>query len=567
MKTFLTILMTMAIGVSLSQTPQDLQQSLQSKIQKAYKKKKFAGLSIAVFNSDSIIWAQGKGFADKSAGTPAGPTTIYPIGSVSKVLTATAIMKMVDQGLVELDKPFTYYVPEFSMKKHFEGEPFTVRDLLTHYAGIPRVRIKGLYSDNPAPIYGLIEEGKDDYLIAPPKTVYQYSDWGVTLLGCLIEKISGSDFRAYMEKEVFLPLGMTNSTFYPYSTIDQLTKGYDNDLEETKVFMNRTLPADGAKTSVLDMARFMQLFINDGKVEGHDFLSTDIIKQMTTIQDAEYPLGIGYRGLGWVIEDYYGHKTVAHYGDMYPCISGSIYLPELGVGVVLFSNTYKAIGSAKRILDTAVDELIKLYGAEKKIPEKKKLNLKSVKEGGDRYIGSFATPVGVIEITKKNNRKHRVKFWQEGHTLSGVLNDDNTLILRKLGFKILTLDLREINGQETLFYHENGLMKLAGKRIVKPPLNERWRQLVGSYKVSDLAGGYEFLTSFHIYEKNGLLIGEGTTVYPTVPEFQIVLQPLDEQLALIQGVGGEGLLGETIPINITENEVSLRLVGYDMIRQ
>jgi putative pyoverdin transport system ATP-binding/permease protein len=157
-------------------------------VQKEMKKHKIVGASLALIDGKGIVFSKGYGFADKANNKPATAQTVYPFGSVSKVITMASVLKLQDLGKLDIDSPFVKYVPKFQIKQHFtEQKPFSVFDLLTQQAGIPRTRLKDLYTDfaKPTDFYQMIEEEKDNYLIAPPKEVYQYTDIGISMLGLL----------------------------------------------------------------------------------------------------------------------------------------------------------------------------------------------------------------------------------------------------------------------------------------------------------------------------------------------------------------------------------------------
>ncbi|MEH0154833.1 serine hydrolase domain-containing protein [Limibacter armeniacum] len=542
--------------------------SLSKYIAKQVKKKDIAGLSIAIVSKDSLLWEKGFGMADKTNQIKASANTVYPIGSVSKIITASVVMRLVQEGKVDLDAPYTQYVPDFDMQKHFDDQiSFTPRDLLTHFAGIPRVRALKNHTDHPEPFCGLIEEGKEEYLIAPPKTLYQYSDWGMALLGCLIENVSGISYEEFVAKEVFLPIGMETATAYPYSQIPNLTKGYDKKGKETKIFTTRTLPADGIKASVHDLSKLLQVYLNKGQASPNRFLSEQLVKEMLTDQTKNFPLGLDHQhGLGWFLGKYYDYTTTYHFGDQLPCIAGIIFFPEQDFGVAILSNTYKP-DTGMKILYKAVDHMLELKSLEKKAapkPDRKKISTNAAI--GKQFQGRFATPIGVIEIKQKNHSKMKAHLWAEQKTLSGTLYNDSTIVLRKMGAKILELKIKPYHGEDYLIYHDFGKWKLAGKRIKEVDIPKEWKATVGTYKVRDFEGAYEFLTSYKMYLKDGLLIGEGTTIYPTIPTFQIVLRPINNQQAIVEGAGGD-LLGETVPLESYQNKPMIRLAGFDLIKQ
>ena len=108
------------------------------------KANRIIGLSIALVDDQSVVWEQGFGFADKEKKLPATPETIYRLGSISKLFTATAAMQLADQGKLDIDKPVEVYLPEFSIKSRFtDAHAITPRNIMTHHSGLPRDYLKG----------------------------------------------------------------------------------------------------------------------------------------------------------------------------------------------------------------------------------------------------------------------------------------------------------------------------------------------------------------------------------------------------------------------------------------
>jgi serine beta-lactamase-like protein LACTB, mitochondrial len=188
------------------------------------------GISVAVAHKGRLVFSEGVGFADLDNMIPANGSTVYNIGSVSKALTAVAVMQLVEQGKVRLDDPIQRYVPSFPEK----GSPITLRHLLTHTSGIRHYRPTDFpdsgNNENRKPVASL-EEGirifKDDPLLFKPGERYFYSSYAVNLLQGVIEKASGLAFEDYMRRSVWSPTGMFHSAFdVPERIVTQRAKGY-----------------------------------------------------------------------------------------------------------------------------------------------------------------------------------------------------------------------------------------------------------------------------------------------------------------------------------------------------
>lgn len=163
-------------------------QYLSAAIKQDMAKHDVKGLSIALVDDQKVVWAEGFGYADVANQVPATADTMYRIGSISKVLTATEIMRLVEQGKVELDRPVTDYVPEFSIHNRFaDSKPITLRALLAHHSGLPSDVLKGMWVDHPVPLAEYVTALRDESLASPPQSLYKYSNIGFSLLGRVIE--------------------------------------------------------------------------------------------------------------------------------------------------------------------------------------------------------------------------------------------------------------------------------------------------------------------------------------------------------------------------------------------
>lgn len=125
----------------------ELKEKLSSIISAEMKRHKITGVSIAVNDDGKTVWSEGFGYSDKEERIAATPHTVYRIGSITKVFTATAIMQLVEHGLLDLDKPVSDYLPEFTINTRFtQSKSITIRDLMTHHSGLPSDNLNGFYT-------------------------------------------------------------------------------------------------------------------------------------------------------------------------------------------------------------------------------------------------------------------------------------------------------------------------------------------------------------------------------------------------------------------------------------
>ena len=263
-----------------------------------------ASLSLALVSGDRIVWQEAFGYADKATSTPPGPDTMYGIGSVSKMLATVAAMRLVDQGLVELDAPLTDYLPGFTMLSPAYRQ-ITVRMLLDHSSGFPG----STYGDAITGVYysGYLQQVMDALAAAELKTtpgyMSVYCNDGFTLMEALIPAITGKTFAQFVQDEVFTPLGMDHSA-YPLEPFadGSYAKAYSGDVARPQEVLN-VLASGALYSTPTDMSRLAAMLTNGGIYKGTRILSADSVAEMgvdqTLLSFNPVPSNAVRYGLGW----------------------------------------------------------------------------------------------------------------------------------------------------------------------------------------------------------------------------------------------------------------------------
>lgn len=268
---------------------------------------KAQGINIALIDDQRILWSQGFGFASREPQVPATPGTIYRIGSITKLFTATALLKLREQGKVDLDKPLRAYLPEFTIKTPYpDAPPITLRHLLTHHSGMPRDHFKGFLTVRPeaavAEFAALPANLVGDYLQAPPNAFFSYSNVGFSLLGNVVAKAGGVSYSDYVEDSLFRPMGMTHASVVykpelePWMAKVRVGK---KDLGGSDLNLSN-LSAGAVYASAEDLARFMEMIFADGESGGQRILETGSLDSMLVQQNAgiradeAVRMGLGY---------------------------------------------------------------------------------------------------------------------------------------------------------------------------------------------------------------------------------------------------------------------------------
>jgi len=279
-----------------------------------------AGAVTLVADKDRVLALDTVGFADIAAKKPMTKDAIFWIASMSKPITATAFMMLVDEGKVSIDDPVEKYLPEFKGQQVAAGpdgklkapaHPITVRNILSHTSGLP---FKSPVETPTLDLFPLAERVKSYAKLAlqfEPDSKYQYANAGINTAGRIIEVVSGMSYERFLQERLFTPLGMKDTTFTPNAAqIARIAKSYKpndakNGLEETTIGQlkyplddpdRQPMPAGGLFSTAADLARFCQMILRGGELDGRRYLSEKAIRTMTSKQTGNLPNGYG---LGW----------------------------------------------------------------------------------------------------------------------------------------------------------------------------------------------------------------------------------------------------------------------------
>ncbi len=267
------------------------------------------GLTVG-FMQDDFVWVKGYGYSDLENKVPAKPETSYRLASVTKPMTAVAVMQLVEKGKIDLDAEVQTYVPYFPKKQW----PVTVRQLLGHLGGISHYKNleKELHIKTHKSTREAIEIFENFDLVAEPGTRYSYSSYGYNLLGAVIEGASGMSYGDYMRQHVWQPLGMTDSRMDdPLEVIPNRARGYQ--LVEGKIKnsefidISSRFAAGGTRSTVPDMLKFAK-----GLIEGK-LVSAESTHLMSTSLATKAGRFTNY-SLGWDTTPFGGRYMVSHSG-------------------------------------------------------------------------------------------------------------------------------------------------------------------------------------------------------------------------------------------------------------
>lgn len=465
-----------------------LQEYLRWSIRRGLNKTGTPALSIALVDDCQIIWAEGFGYADREQRTAATPETVYQIGSITKLLTALAIMQLVQQKRLDLDRPVNEYLPGFSIRTRWpQAAPITVRALLCHHAGLPTYLLKGFFSEQS--LAELLEELRTEHLAYEPHSVFNYSNLGYNLLGLVIERITGLPYNAAMAQQSLTPLGMLRTGFTVKNEIGALlARGYvhDQPVEPTPV---RDVPAGGLYSNVLDLARFMRCMLAEGNLDDQSILDEREWRQMTEAQYTDRPLNFGQRfGLGWMLSGLpiEGGGTQAwHNGGTKAFISQLALLPEKKLGVVVLANADCAANLVYETAETALRLALEMRHAiaacEKKLIPEITLPRATLAQ----YVGDYSL-MGSLARVSLGKKRLKLHVLQHVLDLVPVSSDRFRVEFNLLGLKSVPIAFPPVEFQQA----EGRRFAVLRDRIVIPAekipsyaIPDSWRNLAGDYRI------------------------------------------------------------------------------------
>ena len=320
------------------------------------------GCAVVIVQDSQEVFLKGYGYADVEAQRLVDiHRTGFRIASVTKTFTATAIMQLVQQGLIDLHKPISNYLPDSDFT-FLKDDPFTIHQLLTHTAGIDFTDIGDaeLRASDVIPLEEFVRSKIPDQ-VHPPGSVHSYSNFGYTLLGYLIQHLSGMSYEEYIRQHILLPLDMRMSSMgqpleEPYRS--SLAKSYrwdDGQVALTRDYTN-TVPGGGMISTGKDMSRYLLMHLTSGTQDSIQILGADHHNMLTTQQygstDTRYGVCYSFFENGWT-----GRRSIDHSGAQLGFLSLFLMIPETGTGIfIAHNNRDDASGFrynvARAVLDT-----------------------------------------------------------------------------------------------------------------------------------------------------------------------------------------------------------------------
>jgi CubicO group peptidase (beta-lactamase class C family) len=416
------------------------------------KDKHIAGATISVVVDNQPFFSKGYGYADLAAKKPVDPdTTMFRIGSVSKLLTWTAVMQLAEAGKLDLDADINTYLKDFKIPPTYP-QPITLKHLLTHTPGFEDVVI-GLFARQPEKDKSLGELLSEQIpaRVRPPGELASYSNHGTAIAGYIVSQVSGMPWEDYVEQKILEPLGMKH-TLVRQPRADEMpaemSKGYkfENGRHKEEGFEYIPLaPAGTIGASAGDMARFMIAHLQDGRFESAQILKEETARRMRELlftHDQRLD-GMAY---GFMRQSYNGEEIVHHGGDTELFHSFFVMLPKRKTGFFVSYNT----DTATRIRDRLLKSFVDRYFPAAEPPAQEKL------PDSDESLDRFAGRYGAVRHSYTSIAKLGALF-----NVATLTADDGQLVLDAPGqdakrfVPIEPLLFREVDGQDKLAFRQD----------------------------------------------------------------------------------------------------------------
>lgn len=564
------------------------------------------GLAIGLVDDQEVVWAQGFGYADADPAkkVPVTNETLFGIGSTSKTFAAMMIMKLVEQGLVNLDDPLVKYIPQFSLGAPLDpaappSGPITIRTMLTQHSGVPGELVgpSSIFTSVFHPDYNAraIDYLKSSQAQYPTDYFFAYCN---TAVGFLAEVIAAATGRSFMDysNEFLRSLGMNHSSFDrddPSVAVGQ-TKTYMR--AGTEVFDGYVNPltAGSMLSSVADMTRYIKMIHAGGKAGSARVLRSDTLEAMVTPQNMSVPLDFDFRiGFMWWLADpdlAYAGRLCHHGGDTNLSHTQLEILLDHKLGVIVLTNTSSG-GAIKndvaiKALQLAVEEKVALrppafvpvYSAvvswsPEQLDALAGIYISVFPEGGSALPALYVGALPASQYDRITRAGSSLTWTRNAGSDSPVTK---TLVPRENG-RFSAPDSQEIeygfetvSGRKVMVAYSRGFRSLCADRydpvVIPAPVWKAWAARVGTYRIIDLDPDEITRTYPNIpaeFNDLKLRVKDGLLLFGKAMEGQIPLAPVSDSDVLAYRPGLARNLGEVVKIVTVNGE---ELIDYSGCR-
>lgn len=402
-------------------------------IEQALKDWNTPGFAIGIVVDDEVVYAKGFGLRDIEKNLAVTPKTLFAIGSCTKAFTTFLLGLLVDEGILEWDKPVANYLPGFKLYDEHATTHMTPRDLVTHRSGLPRHDLS--WYNSPLLRAELVSRLRHLQPNKDLRETWQYNNLMFLTAGYLAGQLTGGTWEEAVQKRIFAPLGMTQSNF---SVADSQKAAdfalpYEEKDDQIRLMAFRNIdnvgPAGSINSNIEDMTGWLIVHLNKGKLSGKQIINQATLTDMHTPHMAiaaipeEPEVSPSSYAMGWMVNTYQGHYRVQHGGGIDGFTALVTLFPRDGLGIIAFANRsgsslpgLMTLHAADRILELkykdwngeALEKWKVAKGAQKEAEEKKDTLRKTGTQPAhtlEEYAGEYQHPgYGVLKIELQSER-------------------------------------------------------------------------------------------------------------------------------------------------------------------
>jgi CubicO group peptidase (beta-lactamase class C family) len=348
-----------------------IETTLQPLIEQVMASYGLAGLAVGIVRDNTLVYANGFGVRNILTQDPVTPESLFHLASISKPFVATAIMQLVEQGLVDLQRPVASYLPYFRLSDE-RSKTITVQQMLSHTGGVPNIYEYDWHA--PEVDEGALERyvrslaSKES--IHAPGEEYEYSNAAFEVLGDLVAKVSGQPFETYIQEHIFAPLQMHASTFLRQEVRPELalTPHFGMPvmtLDDAYPYNRAHAPSSTLHSNVIEMSHWAIANMQRGEFRGSRILQAESYDRLwhRYVETGEETWGEAV-GLSWFFGTYGGHEVIHHGGSDPGFQAEFVMLPQRGDAVLVAANSNTA--GAAAVTDAALDLILGLEGTQPK---------------------------------------------------------------------------------------------------------------------------------------------------------------------------------------------------------
>lgn len=554
---FFGLIFYMFFQTSYAQKTDPRLKGLDTMIQRILTEWHVPGISVAIVEKNRVLLSQGFGYKDYAQKKPVTEHTQFAIGSCTKAFTAALVGYAIEEKGIDLDIPIHTYFPELQFLDPGLTSQVTLRDMLCHRTGLPRHDFSW-YSGSAISRDSLVHQVRFLEASAPLRQDFQYNNYMYMAIGNLLEKLYGKSWEALIEEKLFSALDMKQSSTGLVGDKGDFSYGYvyKNGTIQPVDFLTNDMkgiaPAGGISSTASDMAQWLLMWTNQGRIAGKEIISSSFYQQAISSQMIASPnlpnpkmpdyYFFNY-GLGWYLANYRGHYGVGHGGNINGFSSFLVFLPTDSIGVYVSANQNNS-AVPRIITNLIIDRMIAAgfrdWNALLKSPAMKK-------EATVQKNSAIIPPSHALSAyhgTYKNKGYGTITIQSGDGVLQGSFNRWK-LKIRHLNYNhfIFSVDAAVFDGSEALegefkvasdgsitslsLPFENRLQPIIFQKEIKTM--ELTRTTLQKYEGVFTMAGLQFKT---YVDGSGLL----KAIVPGQPEY--VLEPIQEHVFHLQGLKG-----------------------------